>query len=298
MELLKSAKAIQALEDNAMFKSNYEPILGIIVNNSEYNKYDIIIQKLIKYGDIYKVRIIVKVVDNLSDISFAIQEFNNYRLCCGILVFFEEDLIVQRAIYDLIPRRLDIGCYTTDSIGSLLADSTPIAFRKAPCAAIAVLKLFDYNSIPLFNKRILILGNDLRNGRLLLEILLSRRAICTALNNFPHYKFYDKNYDIIINTGALKSDIPLSLFDFKQYTPPVFVDAALQRKNENYINHIDLTTATKTNLIVGLSQEIADLTYTIIFAKIYNNLSHIINYTENSTEFLKTHMLEEIKTYV
>lgn len=83
---------------------------------------------------------------------------------------------VNRTLYNRIPVSLDIDSLSTFSVGTLVGNSSPIAYRHAPCTAVACMKIIEAleEKDDFSGKTCLIVGRSMRVGRPLAEILTQK----------------------------------------------------------------------------------------------------------------------------
>jgi methylenetetrahydrofolate dehydrogenase (NADP+)/methenyltetrahydrofolate cyclohydrolase len=199
MKILKPDKVIDALESQIIFplSEKYSPTLGVIVNKDTHADSASYVRQIERMGKKYNCNVDVQKVGNITEAAQAINNFKQSMNCYGLIIVsdFGE---ATRALYDMIPPRLDIDCSSTLSIGMLLTNDSPIGYRKAPCPVVAAVKLLEYEHYNLAGKKIAIVGRSLTTGRLAADAFLKKNATVTVF----HSKSGEINlsgYDVIIS---------------------------------------------------------------------------------------------------
>ena len=202
MKLLTPSKAIAALEDYVI-KPNLTlyPTLGVVIKTDSKDSPDYIYLRAIeKKAASYGANVEVHEVDNYSEAASAIQAMrHNYRIS-GIIILSYFGTDADRALANMIPSRLDIDCVASHTFGHLVTSNSPVAYRYGPCAAVAVVKLLEYEGITDFaGLKIAVIGRSLRVGRPLVEMLTKKNGTVTCFHSQSLIKDELHDYDIIIS---------------------------------------------------------------------------------------------------
>ena len=173
------------------------PTLGIIyrANDAAAGSY---LRSIEHNAEKYKSTTISAQCNTIQDASLQIRRWTQDPSINGIILISDYGEVTQ-SLYNLIPMRLDIDGLSNKSAAHLYGSKDPIAYRKAPCTAVACLKiiqmLYDNN---LAGLNVAIVGRSMRVGRPLAELLLQQDCTVTLYHTKSHKgNFYDK--DVLIS---------------------------------------------------------------------------------------------------
>lgn len=206
--LLYPDSAIDALESEVILPNRHlNPTLGVIVAKDAPEDDQSYLRSILGQGNKYNVNIFLKECEDAIAAQQAINTMKQDPSMCGIIIlshFGGADL----ALYNSIPTRLDIDCLSSVTLGRLMANTSNIGYRLAPCAAVAAWKMLEYNGYKdLAGYKVAILGRSLRVGRPLAEILCQKNATVTVFHTkSPEDKFLE-DYDIVISAIGVPKEV-------------------------------------------------------------------------------------------
>lgn len=244
------------------------PTLGIIyrADDAAAGSY---LRSITRNADKYKSTTISVKCDTIQDASLQIRRWSQDPNINGIILISDYGEATQ-SLYNMIPMRLDIDGLSNKSAAHLYGSKDPIAYRKAPCTAVACLKiiqtLYDNN---LAGLNVAIVGRSMRVGRPLAELLLQQDCTVTLYHTKSRKdNFYDK--DVLISAigqpkyfNSWNVDIQdMSIIDVGiNYDPQ-----GRMCGDVDYDNLKDLA-----NYITPVPNGVGAVTNTVLFAKLYAN---------------------------
>lgn len=244
------------------------PTLGIIyrADDAAAGSY---LRSITRNADKYKSTTISVKCDTIQDASLQIRRWSQDPNINGIILISDYGEVTQ-SLYNMIPMRLDIDGLSNKSAAHLYGSKDPIAYRKAPCTAVACLKiiqtLYDNN---LAGLNVAIVGRSMRVGRPLAELLLQQDCTVTLYHTKSRKdNFYDK--DVLISAigqpkyfNSWNVDIQdMSIIDVGiNYDPQ-----GRMCGDVDYDNLKDLA-----NYITPVPNGVGAVTNTVLFAKLYAN---------------------------
>ena len=215
IDLLYPDPAIDALETEVILPNRHlNPTLGVIIKTDAPKDDKAYLQSIQKYGKKYNVNILIQECENIIAAHQAVNDLKQNPTVCGIIVLSHFGG-ADSALYNSIPTRLDIDCLSSVTLGRLVANTSNIGYRLAPCAAVAIWKILEYNGHKdLSGYKVAILGRSLRVGRPLAEILCQKNATVTVFHTkSPEYKRLE-DYDIVISAIGLPKEISYYNFHY------------------------------------------------------------------------------------
>lgn len=244
------------------------PTLGIIyrADDAAAGSY---LRSITRNADKYKSTTISVKCDTIQDASLQIRRWSQDPNINGIILISDYGEATQ-SLYNMIPMRLDIDGLSNKSAAHLYGSKDTIAYRKAPCTAVACLKiiqtLYDNN---LAGLNVAIVGRSMRVGRPLAELLLQQDCTVTLYHTKSRKdNFYDK--DVLISAigqpkyfNSWNVDIQdMSIIDVGiNYDPQ-----GRMCGDVDYDNLKDLA-----NYITPVPNGVGAVTNTVLFAKLYAN---------------------------
>lgn len=244
------------------------PTLGIIyrADDAAAGSY---LRSITRNADKYKSTTISVKCDTIQDASLQIRRWSQDPNINGIILISDYGEATQ-SLYNMIPMRLDIDGLSNKSAAHLYGSKDPIAYRKAPCTAVACLKiiqtLYDNN---LAGLNVAIVGRSMRVGRPLAELLLQQDCTVTLYHTKSRKdNFYDK--DVLISAigqpkyfNSWNVDIQdMSIIDVGiNYDPQ-----GRMCGDVDYDNLKDLA-----NYITPVPNGVGAVTNTVLFTKLYAN---------------------------
>ena len=232
------------------------------------------------------------VTHNVNEAAQFISILSKDPTIHGIILISDYGSVMNRALYDLIPSRLDIDGLSYSSIGRLVDNNSTIAYRNAPCTATACFKImeaFRKKTQPkdkdFTNNTCLIIGRSVRVGRPLAEILTQQNMTVTlAHSKTPYSTIYDSDYNYIVSAigkpNFWNGDNKLyhSEFDTKCY-----IDVGMNvDENGKLCGDIDRgwfdslpSSSWSDNYITPVVGGVGKVTTTVLFAKLFNNAAEM-----------------------
>lgn len=173
------------------------PTLGVIyrADDTAAGSY---LRSIFLNAEKYKATAVSAECNTIQDVSLQIRKWSQDPNMNGIILISDYGEATQ-SLYNMIPMRLDIDGLSNKSAAHLYGSKDPIAYRKAPCTAVACLKiiqtLYDNN---LAGLNVAIVGRSMRVGRPLAELLLQQNCTVTLYHTKSRKdNFYDK--DVLIS---------------------------------------------------------------------------------------------------
>ena len=185
-------RTIRKLENDAIFPyASLRPTLAVIhesfIEGSGEESY---LKSLQAAGKRYGAIVNDYIADTPIEVSQITQLLAVDPNIHGIIIISDYGYM-NRTLYNLIPVRLDIDGLSSVSLGNLQDAISPIAYRQAPCTAVACMKIMEeMNDQPDFSGQCcLILGRSIRVGRPLAEILTQKNMTVTLAHSRSPEKF-------------------------------------------------------------------------------------------------------------
>lgn len=262
---------IEKLESVAVTPFKYlSPILGIIIKKNAPSADKSYLNTLQAQAKEYNVQTKVAECGNPQDVAQAIQWWRTNPNISGIIILSDFDQ-ASRALYNMIPARLDIDGLSAYSLGKLCGNPSPIAYRHAPCAPVACLKILQ-TLFPqgMVGKKAAVIGRSIRVGRPLVEILNQQNATVTLYHSksvYPENKFVD--YDIIISAIGKGKFLDCSKVE---PTNKVLIDVGTNVIDHKLYGDFDYDNmANKAKYITPVPGGVGNMTTAVLFAKLFAN---------------------------
>lgn len=217
----------------------------------------------------YKSTIISAQCDTIQDASLQIRRWTQDPSINGIILISDYGEATQ-SLYNLIPMRLDIDGLSNKSAAHLYGSKDPIAYRKAPCTAVACLKiiqtLYDNN---LAGLNVAVVGRSMRVGRPLAELLLQQDCTVTLYHTkSKKTNFSDK--DILVSAIGQSNYFSSSNVDAKDLN---IIDVGINyNEHGNLCGDVDYDNVKDlVNYVTPVPNGVGAVTNTVLFAKLYAN---------------------------
>lgn len=232
MDTVISQTIDKLTQDAILPRVNLKPALLIIYRDKDKAAISYI-KSIKKAASQYNIAVISEPCKSITDATNAII-FYKTKPCDGVLIASDFGLGTKELI-DLLPHRLDIDSQSASSRGFLYGNTSPIAYRDAPCTAVAAFKILQtYFNNNLCGKKIAVIGRSLKVGRPLAEILLQQDATVTLFHSKSSLQDYfpRMSYDVIISAiGKPKFFNSRNLYltestDNKSYNP-ILIDVGI-----------------------------------------------------------------------
>ena len=245
------------------------PTLGIIyrADDAAAGSY---LRSITRNAEKYKSTTISTQCDTIQDASLQIRRWTQDPSINGIILISDYGEATQ-SLYNLIPMRLDIDGLSNKSSAHLYGSKDPIAYRKAPCTAVACLKIIQtlYDN-ELAGLNVAVVGRSMRVGRPLAELLLQQDCTVTLY----HAKSKETNFS--------DKDVLVSAIGRPEYFyHPLNLDATnlnIIDVGINYDEHGRIcgdinydSVKDKAAYITPVPNGVGAVTNTVLFAKLYAN---------------------------
>lgn len=271
MNILSPDKVIAALEDNAIKPfMNLKPTLGIIVRADAAIDEISYLRSLTQKAKEYNAYIQTITVKNAIEASKAILTLKSSPIVQGIINLSHFDN-ADRGLNDMIPQRLDLDCASSTTLGMLMANTSPVGYRLAPCAAVAAIKYLEYENIDLIGKKIAVLGRSLRVGRPLAEILCQFNGTATVF----HSKSGEINlsgYDIVVAAMGRAEIVDKSWWK-NGIDTQYLIDVGINTNTQNKLcGDVKISDFEDVDInITPVPRGIGKIATTVLFSKLYVN---------------------------
>lgn len=282
-------KVVQKLEEDSIYPyASLRPTLAVIhksadnMDDSEKSYLKSLQKTAQKYGAI--------VNDFIADtpllVAQSIQQMQQDIQIQGILIISDYGDI-NRTLYNMIPAHLDIDGLSASSLGNMIGSTSPIAYRNAPCTAVACMKIMeewnheqDKTATDFSGQSCAIFGRSVRVGRALAEILTQKNMTVTL------YHSKSDSYSVANATDYCVSAIgkpnywcETTPLYYNHYRPTCFIDVGMSVNEEGKLcGDIDrewykcnVEDRWGTYYITPVLGGVGRVTTTVVFAKLFNN---------------------------
>lgn len=198
---------VKKLEREAILPyRSLRPKLCVIHKQDMDSGEDSYLKTLRKVGNHYGAIVDDLIANTPTEVAQGIQIFSNDINTHGIIIISDYGNM-NRVLYNMIPLRLDIDSLSAFSLGNLIDNISPIAYRNAPCTAVACMKIMEEinkqenNKDSFDGQNCLIIGRSIRVGRPLAEILTQKNMTVTlAHSRTSEYTLSSySNYDYVVS---------------------------------------------------------------------------------------------------
>lgn len=244
------------------------PTLGVIyrADDAAAGSY---LRSIMRNAEKYKSTTISAQCDTIQDANLQIRRWTKDPSINGIILISDYGEATQ-SLYNLIPMRLDIDGLSNKSAAHLYGSKDPIAYRKAPCTAVACLKiiqtLYDNN---LAGLNVAIVGRSMRVGRPLAELLLQQDCTVTLYHTKSRKgNFYDK--DVLISAIGQPKYFNSWNVDIQDMS---IIDVGINYDEQGHIcGDVDYDSVKDSaDYITPVPNGVGAVTNTVLFAKLYAN---------------------------
>jgi methylenetetrahydrofolate dehydrogenase (NADP+)/methenyltetrahydrofolate cyclohydrolase len=244
------------------------PTLGVIyrADDAAAGSY---LRSITRNAEKYKSTTISAQCDTIQDASLQIRRWTQDPSINGIILISDYGEATQ-SLYNLIPMRLDIDGLSNKSAAHLYGSKDPIAYRKAPCTAVACLKIIQtlYNN-DLAGLNVAVVGRSMRVGRPLAELLLQQDCTVTLYHTkSKKTNFSDK--DILVSAIGQSNYFSSSNVDAKDLN---IIDVGINHDEQGHIcGDVDYDSVKYlADYITPVPNGVGAVTNTVLFAKLYAN---------------------------
>lgn len=268
---------IEKLETYSIQAFDYlTPTLGIVIRENAPQSDIYYLNSLKKKADKYGAKVEIRTVKTMYDAALAIQQLRENLDIAGIIILSSFDEKSDRALANMIPVRLDIDCVSSNSIGQLVTNTSPIGFRLGPCTAIACYKIIeDYFKTDDFRGlNVAILNRSLRVGRPLAEILTQHNATVTCF----HSKSSELNladFDIVVSAVGIPGFIDEYSFidELRGVATSLVIDVAINSTKNGIVGDVapELYNMYPRITFTSVPGGVGKITPVVLFAKLFQN---------------------------
>lgn len=244
------------------------PTLGVIhrADNAAAVSY---LSSIRRNAKKYKSTTISAQCDTIQDASLQIRRWTQDPSINGIILISDYGEATQ-SLYNLIPMRLDIDSLSNKSAAHLYGSKDPIAYRKAPCTAVACLKIIQtlYDN-DLAGLNVAVVGRSMRVGRPLAELLLQQDCTVTLYHTkSKKTNFSDK--DVLVSAIGQSNYFSSSNVDAEDLN---IIDVGINyNEHGNLCGDVDYDSVKYlADYITPVPNGVGAVTNTVLFAKLYAN---------------------------
>lgn len=283
------AQAVSRLEKDAILPYlDLQPTLGIICKTKEKREDgdSSYLSSLVATASKYQAKTRILEADTPLEVINCIQKMKSNSNIFGIIIISDYGEIT-RTLYNMIPARLDIDGLSAISIGTTIGNTSPIAYRSAPCTAVACMKIMEeINEQPNFSQQTcLIIGRSMRVGRPLAEILTQKNMTVTlAHSESASYVFHPQTWNYIVSAigkpNYWNEENPLY---FASHTDNHFIDVGMSCDETGklcgdidrdwFYDKANSQSIYLQSYITPVIGGVGKVTTTVVFAKLFNNAS-------------------------
>ena len=282
-------KVVQKLEEDSIYPyASLRPTLAVIhktASNMDDGEKSYL-KSLQKTAEKYGAVVNDIIADTPLLVAQSIQMLQQDIQIQGILIISDYGNI-NRTLYNMIPARLDIDGLSASSLGNLIGNTSPIAYRNAPCTAVACMKIMeewnheqDKSATDFSGQSCAIFGRSVRVGRALAEILTQKNMTVTLYHSKSDSYSAENATDYYVSAiGKPNYWCEDTRLGYHYYRPTCFIDVGMSVNEEGklcgdidrewYKNNVEDKYGTYyiTPVIGGVGR----VTTTVVFAKLFNN---------------------------
>lgn len=281
MKLLTPDRAIYALESQVITPNHtLNPTLGVVIKGDAEEDSMSYLRSIQKKAEQYKASVEIHKANTASGAAMSINQLKQNPGVYGIINLSHFGG-ADRGLNNMIPSRLDIDCASSYTLGHLFANKSNIGYRMAPCAAVAALKLLEYDGLSdLTGYNVAVLGRSLRVGRPLSEILLQKNATVTTFHSKSYIVGLDQ-YDIVISAIGKPEFINYYKHfwsgDEYQCRTKYLIDIGInQNESEKICGDFDITSFGDIDCkYTPVPGGVGKLATVILFAKLFTNATGV-----------------------
>lgn len=282
-------KVVRKLEEDSIYPyASLRPTLAVIhksADNMEDGEKSYL-KSLQKTAEKYGAVVNDIIADTPLLVAQSIQMLQQNIQIQGILIISDYGDI-NRTLYNMIPAHLDIDGLSASSLGNLIGSTSPIAYRNAPCTAVACMKIMeewnheqDKTATDFSGQSCAIFGRSVRVGRALAEILTQKNMTVTLYHSKSDSYSVANTTDYCVSAIGKPNywceDTPLG---YHYYRPTCFIDVGMSVNEEGklcgdidrewYKNNVEDKYG--TYYITPVLGGVGRVTTTVVFAKLFNN---------------------------
>ena len=286
--------AVARLEREAILPyRSLQPRLCVIHKTTMNNGEKSYLKMLQKVGNEYGAFVDDVIADTPAQVAEGIHMFATKPSTHGIIIISDYGNM-NRVLYNMIPVRLDIDSLSALSLGNLVDNISPIAYRNAPCTAVACMKIIEeLNSNDSFDgQSCLVIGRSIRVGRPLTEILTQKNMTVTMAHSKTSKIALDNygDYDYVVSAIG-RPNYWNGSTDRRFYIPSYgkfnIIDVGMNVDEEgNLCGDIDRewikNNGNSQIYITPVTGGVGRMTTTVLFSKLFNNAAEFF---KNSAGF-------------
>ena len=286
--------AIKKLENSAILPySSLQPTLAVIHTRILSCGEESYFKNIQTIGQWYGAIVKDYSADTPIEVSQIIKTLAADSTIHGIIIISDYGHM-NRTLYNMIPVRLDIDALSSLSLGNLLGNVSPIAYRYAPCTAVACMKIMEemHDKSDFSGQKCLILGRSIRVGRPLAEILVQKNMTVTLAHSKSNEDVASDRYNYVVSAigkpNYWNEDNPIYL---RSYGYNRIIDVGVNIDEDGKLcGDVDrewLSSQIEKDsysfdhtLITPITGGVGKVTTTVLFAKLFNNAAEFF---KNST---------------
>ena len=271
-KILKPDKAIKALENFSIYPyQSAKPRLCVLVKSDASKDNESYLNSIMRCAEKYRCEVKTNLVSNMVEAITVMTRIRIEMLCSGILVLGNFGENENAALAGMIPPRVDVDCVSSAMYGMFATSTSPIAYRNAPCTAVACYKMLEYEGYKIDGASVGIVGRSLKVGRPLAEILISKGATTTIYNSHSDLSTLKTHDVVVVATGKPKL-ITGDLLSKGQWIIDVGINIGPDGK---LCGDVDFESACKKigdeGAITPVPGGVGPLTNVVLFSKLFTN---------------------------
>ncbi len=183
-----------------------------------------------------------------------IEKLNNDEQVTGILVQLPlPKEINETRVIEKIDYKKDVDGLTSKNIGNLYSKQRGII----PCTAYGIMKIFDYENIPLEGKNVVLIGRSKLVGIPLISLLLNKNATVTICHTkTKNIKEITKKADILIVAAGKKGLVTKDMIN----NNTIIIDVGINREDGKIYGDVDKNVIESCNAITPVPGGVGPLT--------------------------------------
>lgn len=274
------SSAIKKLENDAILpRLELKPNL-LVIHKPDDTAAKSYIKSLRRSAEKYSASIISEACNSMSDATNAIL-FYKTKPCDGIVIISDYGPGTEQ-LNDMLPHRLDIDSLSIYSRGALYGNTSFIAYRNAPCTAVAAMKIlqecFDNK---LCGRKIVIVGRSIRVGRPLAEILLQQDATVSLLHSKSDLQYYftHMHYDALVSSIGRPRFFNSENLCITKNSEAYLIDVGINVADGKLCGDIDYDDVIdKVPYITPAPNGVGAVTTAVMFAKLYQAKANFLGW--------------------
>lgn len=272
------ANTIYRLENTAILPFlSLRPTMAVIIHSDtkKHKSEHGYLKAILNYAQEKNVEVQIHQCGSAIEVSDTLVRLKQEPYLDGIVILSDFG-DATRKLYNMIPRRLDIESVSAVSLGNLIGNKSPVAYRKSPSLALSVLKLLQELMLQkhdtLEGKNIGIFGRSYDVGRPLLELLIQQDANVMLLKSdtpIPENRF--AGLDIVISAAKKPRYWTTDKID---PTGKILIDTGINFVDDVLVGDFDYDNLMAANSAEYISQMpcgIEKICTACLFAKLFAN---------------------------